>query len=226
MRALLWLCVVVCLGGASTAPLAQNQPATPSAAAASQAASDTAPPPSVDELRKQLDAVPQKLGEDDDGRKRVTEVNAIGSAAEQLVTRRTEELVDLDSRLAGLGPAPEKGAAPDAFLGKDRDHHSPCHIGHSGQFKIGTTKAFSRDGKKSVDNESRNPLGGIQRYGPIRGKEGKGTGMTNRIDKIVSIGKVRLMLRLIEGKDLLIGNRKWSRSFLQLLKFVVRNEFV
>lgn len=114
LRALLWLCLVGLLGGTSTAALAQNQPATPPAAAASQPASDATPQLSVDELRKQLDAVPQKLGEDDDGRKLVTEVNAIGGSAEQLAARRTEELVDLDSRLAGLGPAPEKGAAPDA----------------------------------------------------------------------------------------------------------------
>ncbi|RYF01787.1 MAG: mechanosensitive ion channel family protein, partial [Comamonadaceae bacterium] len=84
-------------------------------APASKPAAESAPQlPSVDDLRKQLDAVPQKLKEDDDGRKLLNDVYAIGSAAEQLATRRTEELVDLDSRLAGLGPTPEKGAAPDA----------------------------------------------------------------------------------------------------------------
>jgi potassium-dependent mechanosensitive channel len=114
LRALLWLCLAGCLGAASTAALAQNNPATSTATAATQPASDAAPPPTVDELRKQLDAIPQKLGENDDGRKLIAEVNAIGGAAEQLAARRTEELVDLDSRLAGLGPTPEKGAAPDA----------------------------------------------------------------------------------------------------------------
>ena len=78
LRALLWLCLAGCLGAASTAALAQNNPATSTAAAAGQPASDAAPPPTVDELRKQLDAIPQKLGENDDGRKLIAEVNAIG----------------------------------------------------------------------------------------------------------------------------------------------------
>ncbi|MFN3436605.1 MAG: DUF3772 domain-containing protein [Acidovorax sp.] len=102
-----------CLGAFGTAALAQTKPATAPTSAASQPELE-APPPSVDDLRKQLDAIPQKLGEDDDGRKLLNDVNAIGSAAEQLAARRTEELADLDLRLAGLGPAPEKGAAPDA----------------------------------------------------------------------------------------------------------------
>ena len=121
LRALLWLCLAVCLGAPGTAALAQNKPAAaaaparaPTTAATASPPDAEAPPPSVDELRKQLDAIPQKLGEDDDGRKLLNDVNAIGKAAEQLATRRTEELADLDSRLAGLGPAPEKGAAPDA----------------------------------------------------------------------------------------------------------------
>ncbi|RYF69252.1 MAG: DUF3772 domain-containing protein, partial [Comamonadaceae bacterium] len=84
-------------------------------ASASQPAPGTdAPLPSVDDLRRQLEAIPQKIKEDDDGRKLLTDVNAIGSAAELLAARRTEELADIDSRLAGLGPTPDKGAAPDA----------------------------------------------------------------------------------------------------------------
>ena len=75
---------------------------------------DTPMPPSVDVLRKQLDAIPQKLAEDDDGRKLLGEVNAIGTAAEQLATSRAADLTDIDSRLAGLGPAPEKGAQADS----------------------------------------------------------------------------------------------------------------
>ena len=75
---------------------------------------DTPMPPSVDVLRKQLDAIPQKLAEDDDGRKLLGEVNAIGTAAEQLATSRAADLADIDSRLAGLGPAPEKGAQADS----------------------------------------------------------------------------------------------------------------
>ncbi|GKS99416.1 DUF3772 domain-containing protein [Acidovorax sp. SUPP3434] len=99
---------------------AAAQDRTAAASAPAPAASATAPragdpaPRSVDDLRKQLDAVPKKLDPDDDGRKRVNEVYAIGTAAEQLVAQRTEELADLDTRLAGLGPSPEKGAPADS----------------------------------------------------------------------------------------------------------------
>ena len=110
----LWLALACGLGAVATHATAQTRPASPPAAAASKPANEPPPLPSVDDLRKQLDTVPQKLAEDDDGRKLLNDVYAIGSAAEQLATRRTEELADLDSRLAGLGPAPEKGAAPDA----------------------------------------------------------------------------------------------------------------
>ena len=113
------LCLAMALGlvGWNAHALAQpNGANTASAPAspASRATGDKPPLPSVDELRKQLDAVPPKLGEDDDGRKLLGDTNAIGAAAEQVVKRRTEDLADIDSRLAGLGPTPEKGAAPDA----------------------------------------------------------------------------------------------------------------
>lgn len=85
------------------------------ATAAGATAEDGRPAlPSVDDLRKQLDAIPRKLAEDDDGRKLLDEAAAIGTAADQVAARRTEELADIDSRLAGLGPAPEKGAPADA----------------------------------------------------------------------------------------------------------------
>ncbi|WP_284429588.1 DUF3772 domain-containing protein [Acidovorax sp. SUPP950] len=99
---------------------AAAQDRTAAASAPAPAASATAPragdpaPRSVDDLRKQLDAVPKKLDPDDDGRKLVNEVYAIGTAAEQLVAQRTEALADLDTRLAGLGPSPEKGAPADS----------------------------------------------------------------------------------------------------------------
>jgi small-conductance mechanosensitive channel len=92
--------------------LAQAQDRT---AAAATAAPDGRPAlPSVDDLRKQLDAIPRKLPEDDDGRKLLDDATAIGTAADQIAARRTEELADIDSRLAGLGPAPDKGAPADA----------------------------------------------------------------------------------------------------------------
>ena len=113
LRVLMWLSLTLCLGAVGTAALAQAKPVTAPTATSSQPDPD-APPASVDALRKQLDAIPKKLGEDDDGRKLLNDANAIGKAAEQLATGRAEELADLDLRLAGLGPAPEKGAAPDA----------------------------------------------------------------------------------------------------------------
>ena len=117
LRTVLLLVFAFCLGAMGTQALAQAKPATAPASASAATANPPkleAPPLGVDDLRKQLDAIPQKLGEDDDGRKLLNDVNAIGNAAEQLAARRTEELADLDLRLAGLGPAPEKGAAPDA----------------------------------------------------------------------------------------------------------------
>ncbi len=97
---------VLAHAGASQAP--QSPPAAASA-------NDGRPAlPSVDELRKQLDAIPRKLAEDDDGRKLLDEAAAIGTAADQVAARRAGELADIDSRLAGLGPAPDKGAPADA----------------------------------------------------------------------------------------------------------------
>lgn len=115
---LLLVLAVFLTGWASSPAQAQGaaKPAsapTPAASAGRPAATDV-PLPSVDELRKQLEAIPPQLGEDDDGRKLLGDVNAIGKAAEEIAARRTEELADIDSRLAGLGPAPEKGAPPDA----------------------------------------------------------------------------------------------------------------
>lgn len=117
LHALWCLAMALGLGGWGANAMAQPNPA-PMASAATAAASrtngDKPPLPSVDELRKQLDAVPLQLGEDDDGRKLLGDTNAVGEAADQVIKRRTEDLADIDSRLAGLGPAPEKGAAPDA----------------------------------------------------------------------------------------------------------------
>lgn len=123
--ALRWLRTLPCcvllalpmLAGAAPDAVAQGNggaaPA-PAAAASKPSAADEPRLPSVDELRRQLDAVPKKLGDEDDGRKLLGDVNTIGASAEQLAARRTEELADIDSRLARLGPAPQKGAAPDA----------------------------------------------------------------------------------------------------------------
>lgn len=109
---------VLAIGGPARPAHAQGPAKAASApqpaASASRPAGGEVPLPSVDDLRKQLDAVPQQLSEDEDGRKALADVNAIGKAAEQIAARRTEELADIDSRLAGLGPAPDKGAPADA----------------------------------------------------------------------------------------------------------------
>ena len=113
-----WLVLACCLWLGGTPALAQTRPAAATASAAASAVDtlgeDNAPLPSVDELRKQLDAIPAKLGEEDDGRKLLTELAAIGTAAERVVAQRTSDLADLDRRLEGLGPTPEKGAPADA----------------------------------------------------------------------------------------------------------------
>ncbi len=95
------------------APVPAALPAL-TAPAATQADTDGTPLIPVDELRKQLSAIPQKLGEEDDGRKLLVDISTIGKAAERVVTRRTTELAELDRRLEGLGPAPEKGSPADA----------------------------------------------------------------------------------------------------------------
>jgi potassium efflux system protein len=107
--------LVCALSALLCAHTAQAAPPPQAAAQAATAKSDgtSTPLPSVEGLRSQLDAIPQQLGESDDGRKRLSEVNAIGAAAERLATARAGELADLDLRLAGLGPAPERGAPAD-----------------------------------------------------------------------------------------------------------------
>ena len=105
------------MGGAIPEARAQapvRAASAPAPAASKPAAAELPPLPTVEALRRQLDAIPEELREGDDGRKLLADVNAIGTAAEQIASRRTEELADIDSRLAGLGPAPEKGATPDA----------------------------------------------------------------------------------------------------------------
>ncbi len=129
-RALVLLAACLLAGPPGTAQAAPQAPASAPASASSAAASRAAaaaaaaaaanvvdpdaPLPSVDELRKRLEALPRKLGDQDDGRKLVNDAYAVGTTAEQVVARRTADLADLDSRLAGLGPAPEKGAPADS----------------------------------------------------------------------------------------------------------------
>lgn len=111
------LLLICTLGGVFLSHTAQAAP--PLALAAAQttapakADSSGEPLPSVEELRSQLDAIPQQLGESDDSRKLLIEVNAIGAAAERLAAARAAELADIDLRLEGLGPAPDKGKPAD-----------------------------------------------------------------------------------------------------------------
>ncbi|MDF1485906.1 DUF3772 domain-containing protein [Ramlibacter sp. H39-3-26] len=85
-------------------------PAQPAAAATSPAAE----PPSVDTLRRRLEAIPTLPDDDAGSRARLDEIYAIGAAASQLAHSRAGDLADLDSRLAGLGPEPEKGGVQEA----------------------------------------------------------------------------------------------------------------
>lgn len=94
--------------------LAQTRSAAPPAIAASSATGEKPELPGVDMLRERFDAIPTKLGEDDDYRQWLSDVAAIGTAATQVAARRAEALADLDTRLAGLGPAPAKGAPAEA----------------------------------------------------------------------------------------------------------------
>ncbi|AVP59138.1 DUF3772 domain-containing protein [Pulveribacter suum] len=114
LTALLLACTLAAPAAAAPAAPAARPQAAASAPAASVSASDGQPLPSVDELRRRLDAVPAKLDEEGDGRKLVGEANAIGTAAERLAAQRAADLADIDLRLQGLGPAPEKGAQADA----------------------------------------------------------------------------------------------------------------
>ena len=69
-----------------------------------------APLPQPDDLRKQLDAIPKQFEESADARKFLAQLNVLGASADRLAKKRTEELTDIDGRLTGLGPAPEKGS--------------------------------------------------------------------------------------------------------------------
>lgn len=94
--------------------LAQTRSAAAPAITASSATGEKPELPGVDALRERFDAIPTKLGEDDDYRQWLSDVAAIGTAATQVAARRAEALADLDTRLAGLGPAPAKGAPAEA----------------------------------------------------------------------------------------------------------------
>ena len=109
----LMLAWLLCLVAQPAAAEGRSAPGA-AAVAADLGGSDGTPLAQVDDLRRQLDAIPAELDEHDDGRATLADINAIGQAAERIVTRRSGELAELDKRLEGLGPAPEKGAPADA----------------------------------------------------------------------------------------------------------------
>ena len=83
-RLLCWLAVAWLMALGTPPTLAQGRPASSDAAptaAADKPGDNGTPLPQVDALRKQLDAIPLKLGEPDDGRKLLADINAIGQAA-------------------------------------------------------------------------------------------------------------------------------------------------
>ena len=98
-----------------TLPLAAHSDAAPATLANSTPASVThgdeaGGTASADALLRQLKALPEQITEDGDNRQLLTQVYAIGAAAEQLATQRGQALAALDARLEGMGPAPDKGA--------------------------------------------------------------------------------------------------------------------
>jgi potassium efflux system protein len=78
--------------------------------AAATATASSAPEANADALLRALNALPEQISEDMDDRELLTQVYAIGSAAEQLASQRTQALSAIDARIEGMGPAPEKGA--------------------------------------------------------------------------------------------------------------------
>ncbi len=114
----LWCWLVIGIAWCVLAPqaFAQNGSSTARAptSVSSAAQGEDKPLPQPDDLRKQLDALPTKIDDENDGRKVLTQLAAIGLDADRLAKQRTEELADIDGRLAGLGPTPEAGAPADA----------------------------------------------------------------------------------------------------------------
>lgn len=106
---LTWLALL--LAGLPAA--ARAAPAAPWSAA-SAPVGNAVPLADVDELRRRLETIPTQLDPEDDGRRLISDINAIGSAAERLAAQRSTDLADIDLRLQGLGPAPQKGAPADA----------------------------------------------------------------------------------------------------------------
>ena len=88
-----------------------------------------APPPSVAELRAQLDRIPASVDSNAEVRDLIAQINAIGAQADAFVASRAGQLTDLNARLGELGNPPAGGAAaedPDitrqrAALLKDRN---------------------------------------------------------------------------------------------------------
>lgn len=112
----LWLCAMPASAQTRAPVPAAALTATVNAAAGAvdTHGADLAPLPSVDELRKQLDAAPAKIHGDEEARQLLTELSAIGTAAERVAAQRATDLADVDKRLEGLGPTPEKDAPADA----------------------------------------------------------------------------------------------------------------
>jgi small-conductance mechanosensitive channel len=110
-----FLAFVLALAALAPPPAhAQGRTPAPPAAPASASGSEKPELPSVDALRERFEAIPTKIGEDDDYRQWLSDISAIGTAATQVAARRAEALADVDTRLSGLGPAPDKGATAEA----------------------------------------------------------------------------------------------------------------
>jgi len=79
-----------------------------------------APAPTVAELRDQFTKITATANTDDDARKLLTQINAIGTQADKFVAARTGELADLNARLGELGNPPAAGATEDPDITRQR----------------------------------------------------------------------------------------------------------
>lgn len=87
------------------------------AALCSPALSQTTPAPNaeptVEELRAQLDKIPDAVQSNDDVRVLLEQLKGIGAATDKFITSRSGQLNDLNARLGELGNAPAGGAAAE-----------------------------------------------------------------------------------------------------------------
>jgi len=76
--------------------------------------------PTVAELRAMLSKIDQSVDSEEDARKRLQQINAIGAQADKFVAARISDLNDLNARLGELGNPPAAGASEDPDITRQR----------------------------------------------------------------------------------------------------------